>query len=107
VKSIDYSAWRFWFDVFQFIGICGLGIYTWWTNRERVTNKKFKEHDQRLSALEKEISLFPSKKQYDALTDKIGGLHGDLKEISGQLKGLNRAVDLMNEYLINQGGKGR
>ncbi len=106
MTNIDYSAWRFWLNVMQLTAICALTVYTWWTNRERVTNKRFKEHHQRLTALENQVKYVPSQMQYDALSDRIGLLHGDLQGIKGQLKGINRAVDLMNEYLINNGGKG-
>lgn len=105
MNKTDYLAWRFWFDILQFAGICFIGIYSWWSNRERVTNKRFKEHHQRLTALENQVKHVPSQKQYDELSGRIGTLHSDLQGIKGQLKGIGRAVDLMNEFLINQGGK--
>jgi len=105
MKTIDYSAWRFWFDVLQLIGICIIGIYSWWISKERVTNKRFKEHHARLTALEGHIQNSPSPKQFKDLADKFELIHGDMREIKGQLTGINRAVDLMNEYLINNGGK--
>lgn len=107
MTDIDYSALRFWLNILQLTGICAIGIYTWWTNRERVTNKRFKEHHHRLVTLENQIKYSPTQTQYEALSTRIDRLHGDLREISGNLRGINRAVDLINEYLINQGGKGK
>uniref|UniRef100_A0A6H2A4T7 Uncharacterized protein n=1 Tax=viral metagenome TaxID=1070528 RepID=A0A6H2A4T7_9ZZZZ len=45
----DYAGLRFWMDVVQMVGIGALGIYTWWSNREKVTAKRF-------TALEKEMT---------------------------------------------------
>lgn len=102
---MDYSGLRFWLDIFQLAGICIIGVYSWWANRERVTNKRFERQEKRLNALESEVKRFPSHSQLKELSDRIDRLHGDMREMSGSLKGLTRSVDLMSEHLINQGGK--
>jgi hypothetical protein len=101
----DYTAYRFWFDVAQFAGLCILGVYTWWGNRAKVTSRRFKKYDDRLNKLEQRAEAGPTPEQYRSLKDTMGELHGDLREFKGKFEGINRAVDLINEFLINQGGK--
>ncbi len=119
----------------------GLGVYVWWSNREKVTAGKFArlegtvsarvtkeelksledEHKDRLDRhrremvemkdriikMESDICHLPSQVDMKALGDRISDLHGSLKEFSGRLSGINRVVDLFNEFLINQGSKGQ
>ena len=46
IESIDYGAWRFWWDVIQTMATIIVGIYVWLATRDRVTNS-------RIGALEK------------------------------------------------------
>lgn len=100
----DYSAWRFWFDVLQLAGISLIGVYSWWVNREKVTTGKFREHERRICQLENDVR-HPNCQYHLGFEARLDTLHGDIRELAGGVKGLRRAVDLMNEYLINNGGK--
>ena len=130
----NYQPWIFAFNVFQFLLSSGLGIYVWWSNKEKVTNTRFDAQDKRITKIETDIQ-HPSCTRHQALDDKLSTsnkalddklstsnkalddklsssnqafnkrldeLHGDIRELTGSVKGLNRAVDLMNEYLINK-----
>lgn len=100
---IDYPAWRFWFDFLQLSGICAVGVYTWWSNREKVTSKKFGDLEERLAHVETAIA-HPRCEYHLGFETRLDTMHGDIRELTGGIKGLRRAVDLMNEYLINKGG---
>ena len=104
MPSMDYAAWRFWFDALQLFGTLLIGVYVWWTSRERVTKKRFEEQDKRISNLEFEVKRGGCPHHPD-LVKRMDIMHGEMKELIGTVKGVNRAVDLMNEYLINHGGK--
>jgi len=136
--DINYTAWRFWFDVVQTAGTIAIGAYVWWVNRKKTTEKRLTgiearqskmestmtsflptiekidarcgPRERRIDDVEKEarimrtkLDLMPSHKDMKELSSRIDQLHGSLSEFNGRLKGINRAVDLMNEYLINQG----
>ncbi len=114
--QIDYTAWRFWFDFFQVAGTLGIAIYVWLINKHKATNSRIDrvegEFDERLDKIadrvtvtELEIKHMPSRDDINRLNSRIEELHGDLHEIAGGVTGLRRAVDLMNEFLINQGSK--
>lgn len=111
----NYQSLNFYFQIFQFLVTAFIGIYVWWSNREKVTNRRFEGHESRIVQLESE-SKHPSCEYHPRLEsriekmrvgfeEKITAVHGDTREIKGSLTGLARAVDLMNEHLINKGGK--
>lgn len=102
--TIDYTAAKYWLDVAQLLGIIGVGVYTWWSNREKVTAKKFGDHERRLTEVETCLK-HPRCEYHLGFESRLDTMHGDIRELTGGIKGLRRAVDLMNEYLINQGGK--
>ena len=128
---MDYDGMRFWFDVAQLIGTLLIAVYVWWSNREKVTAGRFlkleKEVAERITseALDKrcathlertaraestitqikaEVTHLPSHHDLEQLSLRIGTLGGQMERLSGRLEGINRAVDLVNEFLINQGG---
>jgi Tfp pilus assembly protein PilN len=63
------------------------------------------ESEKKIERIGSEIRNLPGHRHIEDLSRRIEQLHGDVHEVSGSLKGLSRAVDLMNEFLINQGGK--
>jgi hypothetical protein len=136
---MDYTAWRFWFDVMQVAATVFIAIYVWWTNREKVNARRFaalekevanrvtsealtairrerdrqcEKHQERTDKAEEDITRvalevrhLPSHKDIAALSSNISELHGSIQHFAGRLEGLGRAVDLVNEFLISQGGK--
>jgi len=137
--KIDYTAWRFWFDILQF-GLTGMiGFYVWWSSRQKGTDKRFKRletqmadaatktdldttvvaqeavcsrHKQEtralvkaLHALETEVKTMPSRSEVKGLADSMAGLTEKIGKLEGRLEGINRVADLINEFLIKQGGK--
>jgi hypothetical protein len=93
-----------------------LGVVGWWNLREKVTNKRFQEAEKRLAGLESDIKHPPSCTYHSSLEIRIENMragveaqiksvHGNTMEIKGRLEGISCVADLMNEFLINQGGK--
>lgn len=65
-ENIDYTAWRFWFDILQIGGLIALGVYSWWRDREKVTSKRF-------TALEKQVSDRLSSSAHTSIEEKRDG----------------------------------
>lgn len=112
----NYQALNFWFSVINFLVVSAVGIMAWWGNRNKITNTRFQTAEERITKLETEVKHPPACTYHGQLElridsmredmdEKIKAVHGDTREIKGTVKGINRAVDLMNEFLINQGGK--
>lgn len=111
--EIDYNAGRFWFQVFTWIAAVTAAAYAWWANRNRVTtttlnrlDKRIDEIGGRIGVVEKDMKQLPSQADIRKLHDDLSGLRADVREMSGTMRGLNRAVDLMTEHLINKGDRG-
>ena len=52
-----------------------------------------------------EVSRLPDRREITNLDNSIKDLTKELGNLEGRITGLNRVADLMNEFLINQGGK--
>ena len=57
--------------------------------------------DDKVIRLEEAIKRAPTHDDITNLTKQIGELRGDLREAIGSLNGISRAVDLMNDHLLN------
>lgn len=110
---MDYGALRFWFDVVQVVGTIAIGVYVWLANRQRVTTQSIRQlehdvderlddHGTRLSRLEEEVRHLPTHNDIGGVFKRIDQIHGDLKELTGAMSGLRRAVDLINDHLLNR-----
>jgi len=150
VNPASYAAGKFWLDVILIVINAAIGIYVWYSNREKVTSKRFealerevalrvsktemerfhidtkidmekaksnrdarcanhgretKSLEQSFNHLHLEVSKLPDRKEVKELSDSMQTLAGQLGNLGGRMDGINRAVDLMNEFLIEQGGK--
>jgi hypothetical protein len=114
--AINYQALNFWLSVSNFLILGAVGIVGWWNLRDKVTSRRFKDVEDRILLMEAEAKHTPACEYHPRLEtridkmragfdEKIAAVHGDTREIKGKLDGLNRAVDLMNEYLINRPGR--
>jgi predicted nuclease with TOPRIM domain len=52
-----------------------------------------------------EIRNLPQHRHIHELSARMEQINGSVEKVAGRLDGLARAVDLMNEFLISQGGK--
>lgn len=60
--------------------------------------------EMRTLELKVELDHLPTQNQFNELNKSISSLSSELQNTQGRLEGINRAVDLINEFLINQGG---
>ena len=63
--------------------------------------------EMRTAELRIELDHLPTQTQFNELNRGIAALNSELKNTQGRLEGINRAVDLINEFLINQGAQGK
>lgn len=154
---MNYQAAMFYLTLVMTIVNIIIGITVWWTNRDKITNTRFKEVEDRMTKAETTLaSLSGAGKKADdaakalmemkqALNQSLAGLknsmtkaiadlrvefdrkdtcgnhkrmedhdteifqtlrqlHKDLGELVGEVKGMARGLDLVNEHLLN-GGK--
>lgn len=68
-------------------------------------NRKINNMGLQLSRFEVELQQMPGRREISSLNKCITTLTEKIARLDGKFEGVNRAVDLMNEYLINQGDK--
>ena len=112
---VDYNALRFWFGAGQWLLNILVMIYLWRGRKTQATAKRFHQAEacltKRIDANERdilrvqaELKHLPTQGQFDALSHDIRTLTSSLGKVEGRLEGVNRVADLMNQFLINQGG---
>ena len=108
----DWTALRFLLDLIMLLSVMTIGIYSWWVTRNQVIKSDIVSVSGRVDAVEERVTLverdirnLPTPADVSEINQRIASLHGDLREIKGSLRGLTRAVDLMNEHLINRGNR--
>ena len=110
---MDYEAWRFWAGVAQMFFNIAIAIAVW-SGKKRQAAKKYvdtlvcriERAEKDVIGIKAEISSLPDQRRFDALSADINRLTSEIGELRGRLGGVNRVADLMNQFLINQGGKG-
>lgn len=118
--ELDYTALRFWFGVLQFAGTIAVGVYAWWATSAKKTTKAIQEvrednqadiealghkvtsNERRIDRLENNVDNMPDHADMDGVKSELSGLRSDVSKMLGTMQGLNRAVDLMTEHLINK-----
>lgn len=107
---------KFWFDVVQLVLTGAVGFYVFLTNRHRVTTGAIKtlEHDvdrrldqqnERLTRVEQDIKSLPNHQDIGQVYDRLNAVHGELQKLTGTVGGLTRQLELVNDHLLNHGGK--
>jgi DNA repair ATPase RecN len=166
----DYPALQFWLIIFNALVTAIFAGYSWWMNREKVTNRRFTtlesqvkdmvgkpelskikeardaelagvrksldnipaccqshalmdtrvsghndrlgQHKELITKIEAEFKFLPKKHDLEAVYDRVNkvseqmaDLRSEVGKIAGTLPGLTHITDMMNEFLLRQGGK--
>lgn len=105
MPEINYEAWKFWIAVVVMLFNIAAWIWIFWDRKNRATNSRVENVEKKVEGVEKDIveiktlvNVLPNQKS-------IEDLNKNISELKGRFDGVNRAVDLINQHLINQGGK--
>jgi outer membrane murein-binding lipoprotein Lpp len=106
----DWGAMKFFLDLLLAVGVVAVGVYTWWVTRGQATKaaidavgERVDHVEHRVARVEQDVKHLPTHDDVMDLSAKISNLHGDLRELRGSMKGVERSVQLINEHLINKG----
>lgn len=104
-----YQLWNVYFQIIQFLVTSAIGIYVWWSNKEKVTTTRFSTLEDRMTRVETKVKSMPVCGNHGRMEDndiklfkRFDDLHGDIRELTGGVKGLTRSVDMINEYLLKE-----
>jgi len=100
---VNYQGWILAFNVFQFVLTSGIGIYVWWSNRDKITNTRFKMLEDKMIKLETDILHPPSCPHHPGFVGRLDKIDRGVSKIDGRLEGIGRMVDLLTQNEL--GGK--
>lgn len=103
--DVNWTALQFGLSLVQLVGLVMVGVYTWWVNRGKAAKAAIESLERRVSRLEDDLRHQPSRGEVQGLSDRISELHSDLQELLGSFRGVQRAVDLMHQHLLDRSGK--
>lgn len=92
-------------DIAWKAGVVLIAIYTWWSNRDKATKSAIDRIERRLQRVEDDMRHQPTRADMNQLAERIGTLHADLQAMAGSFQGVQRAVDLMHQHLLDRSGK--
>ncbi len=103
---MDLESARLWTDIGQWVFNGLVAVYLWITRRHKATIGQIQRACSQIEEQEREIirikATLPSQGQFERLSAQMEHLSAEMNEMKGRLGGINRAVDLMNEYLIKR-----
>ncbi len=111
---IDYGAWRFWLSAGQMLFNVMIAIYIWNNRKHQATNSRVERLEEslvkRVEDAEKDllsvkgcVEHLPTQDQIREVSKEMQALSSQMGELRGRITGINRAVDIINEFLINKG----
>lgn len=121
-ECMETDAWRLIFDVVQFVLTGAIAIYVYLSNKNRITHARisafekatddlFDDQESRLVALETTIRYLPVQSDVGKLGEALGRVGGDVRVVRAEVEGvrelikpMQRTMELMNEFLLKQGG---
>ena len=80
---MDYTATKFWIDILVLIVVAGNAIYTWYSNREKVTNTRFKKLEEAVATRLSKTELDEAKKMFEGeeISCDHCGWHGKVSKM--------------------------
>lgn len=113
---IDYKAADFWLRFAQVVGYVLLGVWVYFSNRQKATVSEIKslqttvetikqaqalscgQHIARTVALETSIKTVPSHTDLSAIHQKIGNVKGTVDRMDGTLTSINKQMQMLYEH---------
>lgn len=111
-----------WLSIINTLVIWAAAVYTWLTNRNRVTNERITgmqtsledkvatlrtemdhhldSHADRLTRVESDLKHAPTDEDIKRLHARIDDMAGDVKELGGEFKGAKHTLQLIHQYLL-------
>ncbi|MDH4120466.1 MAG: DUF2730 domain-containing protein [Deltaproteobacteria bacterium] len=100
MSTENFSEYRFWLDLAQWAATLAIGWGAWQTAQHRIGREHLEELEQRLARMETEIGHIPNQTNLRELAVRIETVHGELKRIGGEMKGMRRTMELVSEKMI-------
>lgn len=111
MELIDWAGARFFFEVLKNAFLLGVGVYVWWTNRNRATSTAIREvHlrldevDRHVSRLEQTLDNRPGYGEIDKLRAEMAEMNRGMAQVSAQLQSTTSLLNRLHEYMLQERG---
>ncbi|ACL72728.1 conserved hypothetical protein [Thioalkalivibrio sulfidiphilus HL-EbGr7] len=111
MELIDWTGARFFFEVLKNAFLLGVGVYVWWTNRNRATSAAIREvHlrldevDRHVSRLEQTLDNRPGYGEIDKLRAEMAEMNRGMAQVSAQLQSTTSLLNRLHEYMLQERG---
>lgn len=109
---MDTELMKLIFQVVQFMATCGIGIFVYLSNKDKVTNDrigkleddlddKIDGHVERIVALETRVKSSVSHNDLADIHNKINKIGTDISSLSGEFTGVSNLLNTLHSYLLN------
>lgn len=105
----DWTAWKFWADAAWYcISACAV-VFVAVCNVKKARTKEVTAVKDRAQALETRVTVLEtealSKEELGAVHDRINLISDQVSKMDGKMDGVKGTVDMIQEYLLNNGEK--
>lgn len=108
--SSEAIDWAIVIDVAQWVTTLGIGFFVWISSKQRATrgqidqvkddaDKRLDNQEARIITIEEHIRHMPKTDDFRELSDRIHQLHGDLREVSTNVKNFENVTGILRDQL--------
>ena len=112
----NVEVWKFGFQVLEFLITCGIGIYVYLTNQDKVTNErigkleedfdaKFITYGERIATLEASAGTAPNHADIAKVYESLNALAGTVNQLVGENRGQSDTLKLILNQITAKGMK--
>lgn len=98
----DYTAWKFWLDVAQWLVTLSLALFVWFDRGRRDNQGAIKELTQKMERIEHRVLKTEEQMLHIPTHDDIAQLRAQTAALESKLDGVGHTVDVIHDYLMNQ-----
>lgn len=102
---------RFLFELTKNTFLLAVGIYVWWTTRNRATSTAIRdvhirldEVDRHVSRIEQTLENRPGYSEIEKLRGEMAGMNRSVGELAMQVHASNALLNRLHEYLLTEKG---
>jgi len=109
----NLEAWKFAFQVLQFLLTGGVGVYVYMTTKDTVTNtritkleedmdQKTDKQNERIARLEESMRAVPTHKDLGQIHEKINAVSVCVNRLEGKFSETSKVLNLIHETLMER-----
>lgn len=107
-EAIDWREWQFWLAVGLALENIAVGIYVWFSNRDKARDADMKSVKAEVQGVETRVTKLEagsiSHSDLSKVYDRMNVMAQEVSKLNGSIQGLQGAVELIHQHLLNSSG---